>query len=191
MEKRVINEVAEVRAEGDKTYIEGYGILFNNESRDLGGFNEVINPDALKEANMSDVIGRAEHDNAYVLGRTTSGTMELSMDDKGIYYRIEAPNTTAGRDIVEYIKRGDMIGSSFAFSGVSDKWTEDDAGKVTRTITDIAKIHDIGPVFSPAYSDTTTALRSLEIFKKEIKENEVIGLRMADKVKLKLHRAFL
>ena len=93
MEKRIFEEKVEVRQEGDKTIIEGAGIMFGVESKDLGGFREVISPDALKNADMTDIIVRAEHSNDYVLGRTRSGTAHVEVTKTSANYRVEAPNT--------------------------------------------------------------------------------------------------
>lgn len=191
MEKRIINNEVEIREADGKNYITGYGILFNSESQDLGGFTEIIEPSALRDADMTDVVGRAEHTNSMLLGRTSSGTMTLEIDERGVKYSIEVPNTTAGKDTLEYIRRGDMKGSSFAFSGVKDTWEKRENGVHKRTITGIRKIHDIGPVVNPAYLDTTAAMRSLEKFeeKEEVKETpkeEIqVGLTTSEKVKVK------
>lgn len=190
MEKRIIEGKVELRTEDDKTFIEGVGIVFGVESKNLGGFTEVITPDALKNADMSDIIVRAEHDNNYVLGRTRSGTAEVVIKEDGVSYRAEKPNTTAGNDVAEYIRRGDLVGSSFAFSGVKDKWEERKDGSVLRTINSIDKIYDLGPVFNPAYAQTDfkVALRSMEEWKKEKEiekkpeERKQIGLSLSKRI---------
>jgi uncharacterized protein len=201
MEKRIIDSPVEIRQEGDKQYIEGAAIMFGVESQDLGGFREIIDPRALDKADMSDVIIRCEHSNDYVLGRTSSGTATVTIGKKSANYRVEAPNTTTGRDTVEMIQRGDLRASSFAFSGVTDTWEKRDDMAI-RTITGIKKIHDMSPVYSPAYlqTDNLLALRSLEEWRakeekkveipKEIEEKPVDkpfvnpGLSLSDKVRL-------
>jgi len=200
MEKRIIDSPVEIRKEGDAQFIEGAGIMFNVESQDLGGFREIILPTALDKADMSDVIVRAEHDNMYVLGRTSSGTAKVNITKDSANYSTSIPNTTAGRDMMEYIKRGDLKGSSFAFSDVKDSWEKRDDMAI-RTISEIGKIYDMGPVFSPAYkqTDNKVALRSLEEWRekekvveipKEIEEKPVDkpfvnpGLSLSDKVRL-------
>jgi uncharacterized protein len=201
MEKRIIDSPVEIRQEGEAQFIEGAGIMFNVESQDLGGFREIILPSALDKADMTDVIVRAEHDNMYVLGRTSSGTAKVTIGKNSANYSTSIPNTTAGRDMAEYIKRGDLKGSSFAFSDVKDSWEKRDNGEVLRTISSIGKIYDMGPVFNPAYkqTDNKVALRSLEEWRekektvevpKEIEEKPVEetfvnpGLSLTDKVRL-------
>lgn len=194
MERRAIQNKVELReADNGKTYIEGYGILFNTESQVLRTgtgqeFIETVAPEALKDTDMSDVIGRAEHTNAMLLGRTSSGTMELRVDEVGVYYRIEVPNTTAGRDTLEYIKRGDMRGASFAFPKPKDKVEKRD-GMFYRTITSIDKLVDIGPVVNPAYVNTSATYdsvqRSIDAIEEELKETPIkkSGLPLDVKIK--------
>ena len=73
--------------------IEGYAILFNTISEDLGGFREIINPQALNDVDVSDVKCLINHDFNYVIGRTQSSTLELTVDDKGLYFKCYLPNT--------------------------------------------------------------------------------------------------
>ena len=197
--KRFTEGKIEIReGEDGSKYFEGYGIVFDKESRtmtDFGGqkFREIITRDAVKNTDFTDVIGRGNHTNAQLLGRTASGTMTVSVDETGVYYRILKPNTTIGNDMEEQIKRGDIVGSSFAFSSPKDKISRIDKETLLRTITDFPKIIDMGPVVSPAYDPTTANIRSLEAFidseerevDKEIKEKPTkVGLSLADKIKL-------
>jgi uncharacterized protein len=155
-----------------KKYLSGYAILFNSESRDMGGFTEIISPTALDGANMKDVVGLWNHDSNQLLGRTKSGTLKLEKDDRGLYYRIKLPRTQLGKDIQELVERGDITGSSFAFTIKEDgqKWENRD-GKRIRTITKFDTIFDVSAVLTPAYDDTSIALRSLEKFNTQVQQD--------------------
>jgi uncharacterized protein len=155
-----------LKEDGQGRTVEGYALIFDKESRDLGGFIEVIDRSALDGADMSDVIARTDHNNSYVLARTSAGTLDLTVDAKGLLYRFDAPNTTAGNDLIENVRNGNIPASSFAFTIGGDKWEKRD-GKHYRTITSFKKIYDVAPVVEPAYPDTTVAARSLEEQKKE------------------------
>ena len=63
--------------------IEGYAIIFNSMSDDLGGFREIVAPNALDGVDVSDVKCLINHDFSYVIGRTQAGTLELQVDEKG------------------------------------------------------------------------------------------------------------
>ena len=188
---RIIKNDISLRSEGEgQDYIEGYGIVFNKDSvvmRTMSGkkFIERIERSAINDEKLNDVLGLLNHDINLVLGRTSSGTMKLTVDDIGVRYSIQVPNTTAGRDAVEYAKRNDLAGSSFSFSDAKDRVEKRSDGVYLRTITDLSPIYDIGPVFSPAYRDTTSQVeaRSIDEYKEEIEE---IGIKSTDKIKLKL-----
>lgn len=162
-----------------KKVITGYAIVFNSESRDLGGFKETIKPEAMNEANISDVVALFNHDPNIILGRTDK-TLKLEVDEKGVRYTISPPNGAG--NIVESIERGDVRGSSFGFTIAEDgeEWERpvEKNGSWSRTITKFDRIFDVSPVVFPAYeaSDTSVAKRSLGMRKDEIerKENEEI-----------------
>lgn len=137
----------------DRT-IEGYAIVFDVET-DFGYMREKIDRTALDDANMDDVRALFNHSSNHLLARTASGTLELFVDDTGLGYRFEAPDTTIGNDVLAMVKRGDLSGSSFAFFVRGDKWDDKDADKPLRTITDIREILDVGPVTYPAYHQTS------------------------------------
>ena len=152
-----------VHTEGGQQKISGYAAVFNSRSEDLGGFFEEIRPGAFTRAlaEGQDVIGAVDHNPSKILGRNTAGTMRLSQDDKGLKYEIDVPETQAAKDVVTSIKRGDVTGSSFAFSVVSDEWRTEDGVEI-RTLIDV-DLFDVGPVSTPAYKATVTqaSLRSL------------------------------
>ena len=165
MEKRTF--ACELRAdtEGDTPKINGYGAVFNSRSENLGGFREVIMPGAFDDVLGDDVRALFNHDANFVLGRSTSGTLELSTDDTGLRYLIDAPNTQTIRDLViEPMKRGDITQSSFAFRVArhGDDWEEDEDGVIVRTIHKMQRLFDVSPVTYPAYTDASAATRSLK-----------------------------
>lgn len=162
-------EDAEVRAAGDRA-VEGYGIIFNKWSQDLGGFREMILPEAINGViERSDVLALMNHDMSRgVLARCTNGkgSMSLRATDKGVQYAFSAPKYNLGDELLEGVERGDIRASSFAFTVPQggEKWEKkDDIWE--RTITQFDKIYDMSPVYSPAYTDTTVAKRSLEQIK--------------------------
>ncbi|NIP69360.1 MAG: HK97 family phage prohead protease, partial [Planctomycetales bacterium] len=106
---------------------------------------------ALKESD--DVRGLFNHDPSQLLGRTSSNTMRLSVDQRGLRYDIDVPDTRIGNDVVESIKRGDLSGSSFAFTVDTVEWQERD-GMHIREIRGV-HLYDTGPVTYPAYEATS------------------------------------
>ena len=96
-----------------------------------------------------------------------TGSLELSVDDTGLKYRFEAPNTTLGDELLEGIKRGDISTSSFAFTIDKDSWTKNEDGTYLRTINNFKELFDVSPVYKEAYPDTSVALRKMDELKKD------------------------
>lgn len=143
--------------------IEGYALKFNKESRDLGGFVETISPEALEGVDLTDVRFFMNHDSSKLLGRTSSGTLQLDVDDVGLHFRCVLPDTSIGRDAMELVKRGDLNQCSFGFTVVKDKWMKGQ-NIMKRSINKIGSLLEISLVSIPAYADTDVrvATRSLE-----------------------------
>lgn len=183
-EKRAIDDCEfRVVTEGDKKYLEGYGIVFNSNSRLLYGyFIERIHPDAVNGADMSRIICKYNHDINQVLGTSWAGTLSYSIDARGVKYKVELPDTQVGRDVAVLAERGDLRGSSFEFRTQEDKWyTEIHDGKEVevREILKFAVIRDLSPVIDEAYEGTQglglskrdyEEVRGVEPPKKEVKD---------------------
>lgn len=158
LERRMTLGEVEVRSTGSKAYIEGYAAVFNRRSGNLGGFVEVVEKPAFnKTVKEADVRALQNHDPNLVLGRTRAGTLELSVDDSGLYYRALSPSTSYARDLLVLLERGDVNQSSFSFFKVRDDWdlTEDDFPQ--RHLLEVGLV-DVSPVTYPAYQDATSGV---------------------------------
>lgn len=163
-EYRSINQ--EIKTE-NRT-VEGYAVVFNSESEDLG-FTEIIRPGAITDETIrkSDVFAKFNHDDNKILARCRHGvgSLSLALDERGLKYKFDCPHTAAGDELLEYLSRGDVFASSFAFSvdkAVGEKWTKKN-GRFYREINTISELYDVSPVFQPAYSETSCCKRFLEI----------------------------
>lgn len=153
----------------DSRTVEGYAVVFNSQSEDLG-FYETINPAAITEEVLkrSDVFCLFNHDQDKVLARSKNGTgsLQLQLDEQGLKYTFQAPNTDIGNSLLEYLKRGDIDSSSFAFTVSTDEgsevWTTGTDGRQYREILKIDELHDVSPVWNPAYSSTSVSQRTLD-----------------------------
>ena len=155
--------------------VEGYAIVFDSLSNDLGGFHEIIGRSALDGIiEKSDVLCLLNHnEDKGVLARSNKGvgSLTLSIDDRGLKYSFEAPNTALGDELLEGLRRGDISTSSFAFTVKSDSWQKREDGSYLRTINSINELFDVSPVYKAAYSSTTVNTRGLdELKQKEQKE---------------------
>lgn len=164
--------------ETENRHITGYGIIFESESADIG-FIEVIARGAITQEDIdnSDIFFYYNHDNMEVLARSMygSGSLKLTVDEIGVKYEFEAPNTQRGNELIEHIRRGELWGSSFGFimplDGTGQKWEKRD-DKFYRTITRIGELLEISCVFSPAYPDTTCQNRGYDKFMNDLEDKE-------------------
>jgi HK97 family phage major capsid protein/HK97 family phage prohead protease len=154
--------------------VRGYGVLFNHESRDLGGFTEIISPEAIDMAlvDNSDIKVYLDHNrDRGILARRNkgNGSLSVSIDEKGVVYEFDAPNTALGDEVLEGLNRGDYNESSFAFTVKRDHWEKVSDGMYKRTILEIEQLYDFSIVADGAYSDTyvSVAKRSLCDYLKE------------------------
>lgn len=178
IEKRFADGVVELR-DKESRRVEGYALVFGSESRDLGGMVEVIAPGSLDGVLAdSDVKCWLNHDESRgVLARRrgenvpqseAGNTLQLEVDDNGLYYAFDAPHTALGDELLEGLRRGDISQSSFAFTVEEDKWERMEDGRAKRTILKFARLYDVSPVYEPAYYATSVDRRGLE----ELEEKE-------------------
>lgn len=165
-ERRTVSKGVELRAAKDGVgpgAITGYAATFNQSSVDLGGFFEDLAPGAFSGCLTDDCRCLRNHADDLILGRTTSGTLRLEQDDVGLRYECDLPDTSAGRDTAEMVRRGDLTGCSFQFTIADGGAQWDFAGDVARrTITKVGRLYDVGPVTFPAYESTRVDMRSVD-----------------------------
>lgn len=150
-----------ITAQEEKMSIEGYAVRFNEPAVfDIDGveYREIIGPRALDKTDMRDVPLKYNHSNdIMIMARTRNKTLQLIKDEQGLKIRAELANTTAGRDLYELVKRGDVDKMSFAFTVSDDEY---DVETRTRKILAIDKIYDVSAVDTPAYDTTSLSARS-------------------------------
>lgn len=185
MEKELRYIDSEIRASEDRS-VDGYALLFNTLSRNLGGFREKIDPEAADGVlEASDIMALLNHDSSRgILARSRYGvgSLTLSVDEKGLRYTFSAPHTALGDECLEYLRRGDITQSSFAFTVKEDSWEKQEDGTYIRTIKKFDRLYDVSPVFEPAYFGTEVkCARFAEIQEEERLANEA---RMAEEERL-------
>ncbi|MCH3922583.1 MAG: phage major capsid protein [Limosilactobacillus sp.] len=161
-------------AQNSPKKLSGYAIVWNTPSKDLGGFKEVVSPDALKGVDLSNVLMLNDHDYTQVLASVKAGTLKLTPDDKGLHFEATLPDTTTANDVFANVQAGNLDSCSFSFDvdDGSDEWNKDDQGNITRTINQIKDLFDVSVVAVPAYDSTNVNVdtRSYEQFIKGEKE---------------------
>lgn len=160
IERRNISR--EFRVLGDGSTISGYAAVFSVKSEDMGWVEEIA-PGAFDKvlASKPDLRSFWNHDTNYVLGRTSAGTMSVSVDAVGLAYTVKLPDTQVARDLSVSMGRGDVRESSFGFVCGEDTWSTMPDGTPYRLITEIEELIDCSPVSIPAFTQATANIRSL------------------------------
>lgn len=188
------NVALDLRSSEDRT-LEGYAIVVNSQSEDLG-FREIISPSALDGViEKSDCFMLLDHNkDKGILARSRygKGSLELSTDEKGLKFRFKCPNTSVGNEAWEGVQRGDYTNCSFAFVADKEDWQRTANGEYLRTIYSFKYIRDCSIVAEPAYAATTVSCRSFDEFKKEeAKKQAEEELRAKEKKELEDYYANL
>src|SRR5215472_6397876 len=90
--------------------LEGIAASYDKLSDDLGGFRERIAPGAFSRALREghDVRCTFNHDSNHVLGRTSSGTLNIFEIPKGLGFKVQLDKNNAHhKQVFEMVKRGD------------------------------------------------------------------------------------
>lgn len=172
----------EQRADADAApVIAGYGSVFydgtpETEYQLYRYFKERIMPGAFDRAIAEghDVRGLFNHDANFVLGRTKSETLRLSIDQRGLKYEID-PNAedTDAMNVVARLRRGDVTGSSFSFRIVREEYLYED--DVTIALVKDVDLYDVGPVTFPAYEAADSSVRSADVEARIAAAKEALG----------------
>ena len=150
----------QTRSEGENKYIEGYFAVFNSRYDLWDGAYETILPGAFDGETERDVRALANHDTAMVLGRTTAGTLELSVDDRGLFGRILInPNDQDAMNVYERVKRGDISQCSFGFNIDEEEIEYGEDGSPDVWKIKHVRLFEVSVVTFPAYEDTAVQAR--------------------------------
>lgn len=176
----------DIKSPENTRFIEGYAVVFNSLSEDLGGFREIIRPSAITWdlINNSDIIANVDHNNEYMMARRKygKGNIEFKLDERGLYFRYELANTEKANELLSHIQRGEIDSCSFCF-GIDydtpggERMIRNNDGTQIREITRIDGLFDISCVVRPAYIETSVVeaqQRDLEHARKISKINNMI-----------------
>lgn len=160
----------EVRAEESDqgNIITGRPIVYNSRT-DLGWFDEIIEPGALNNTDLTDVRFLVNHDISKIpLARSRrnngNSTMQLTTDNDGLGIRVtlDTENNSEARSLYSAVQRGDISGMSFMFGIRDEEWEDLDSDHPTRHIRDISTVVEVSAVTFPAYESTEINARSKE-----------------------------
>ena len=187
-EYRNLGNIEIRQAEGAEPsfFVEGYASTFEPYKLltiDGVDYYERIDPQAFENADMSDVVFLRDHEGR-VLARTKNGSIELHIDDKGLWTRTDLGLTSAAREMFEDIQSRNYSQMSFSFTVDKDEWSDLDTDHPIRHIRSIHKIFEVSAVTWPAYEKTSLQARS----KAEALESTAATLESARAEKAKEER---
>lgn len=158
-ERRMAVTGLEVREGPDDLTLTGYASTFS-QPYDMGWYTETVDPDAFKRTlgQKPDVRLLINHD-GLPLARTTSGTLNLSADKKGLLASATLDrNDPDVQAIVPKMARGDLNEMSFGFRVIEDIWQNDMSERTLRQLD--LNGGDVSVVTYPANPNTSVALRA-------------------------------
>ncbi len=124
---------------------------------------EMIAPGAFDDViNNNDCIGCLNHDPNTILGRTSNGTLKLSIQPDGLGFElgIDKEDSDSTKAVAK-IKRGDIRGCSFKAVPSKVKW-ERDGNKKIHVVQRFSKLIDVCLAVKPANKNTYTSVRSAD-----------------------------
>lgn len=166
-ELRQLRSVAtkfETREEGEdnQPHISGYFVVFNSNYEIAPGLTESVDPGAFSNTLGNDIRALTNHDTTLVLGRTKAHTLELKVDEYGLWGDITINrNDGDAMNLYERVRRGDVDQCSFGFEIISEETDFRADGSVHWTITEV-NLHEVSVCTFPAYKETNVSARTTE-----------------------------
>lgn len=152
------------RAEIDteEKIIEGYFAVFNSETELWPGAFEELDPTAFIDSISNDVRALINHDANLVLGRTKSGTLQLRVDNRGLWGSIRVNEEDSDAvNLYSRLKRGDVDQCSFGFTILEEETEFREDGTIKWKLKKV-DLHEISVVTFPAYADTSVQARKAD-----------------------------
>lgn len=156
---RTSNAVFQTREEGSEKRIDGYFSVFGSNYELWPGATESVDAHAFDGALTDDVRALIDHETRLVLGRNTAGTLQLKVDERGLWGSILInENDQDAMNLYSRVQRGDVSQCSFGFDILEEETEYRDDGSVHWTIKKV-KLYEVSVCTFPAYKDTEVSAR--------------------------------
>lgn len=165
MERRAVAVDADfqTREIDGKRYVDGYFAVFGGQYQLWDNAIETVDEGAFDLVRDTDVRALTNHDTTLVLGRTSAGTLQLSVDQRGLWGSIEI--NEADQDAVnlyERVKRRDVTQCSFGFDIEDEEMVVRDDGVTVWHIKKV-RLYEVSVCTFPAYEETGVQARKKEL----------------------------
>ena len=172
----------ETREENEFPHISGYFNVFSDVYEIGPGMTESVDRHAFDNTLAGDIRALTNHDTTLVLGRTKAHTLELRVDEHGLWGDVTInPNDQDAMNLYERVKRGDVDQCSFGFNIVSEETEFRDDGSIHWTITEV-ELHEVSVCTFPAYEDTNVSARQAQ--REELSKNRLQDWKTAAKARV-------
>ena len=144
----------ELRAAGRR--LTGYAAVYDTPAK-VGSFTETVGRAAFRAslAGGADILALVDHDPGRLLARTSSGTLRLAEDSRGLHFDLDVPDTQLGRDVLALAERRDLGGMSFSFRVKDEAWPARDRRELRAVeLLEVSVVHAW-----PAYAATSVEAR--------------------------------
>jgi len=164
MERRFDFETRALPQEDGKQelWVEGYAARFNSPTVlfEMGGveYKEQVASDAFTEAKMDDVIFNYNH-GGRVMARTRNKTLQLAVDENGLFIRARLDGTEEGRSLYQDIQNGYIDRMSYRYTVAAEAYDNENR---TWTLLRVKRLYDVSAVDIPAYEDTSIEARKAD-----------------------------
>ncbi|HMJ37142.1 MAG TPA: phage major capsid protein [Baekduia sp.] len=140
-------------------------IPYGVESRDFGGWREVMAPGCMTKADMTDLVATLNHDVSRLLGRHPN-TLEVEERSDGMHWSVELPDSPTGNDVRVAVERGDLNQGSWRMAVAKDRWDGN-----TRHVLEVRELRDVAVVTTGGYGAAAAAeLRSQEGAEQDVQD---------------------
>ena len=163
--------------------VEGYASTFEEYvlfEEDGIQYKEKILPEAFEGTDFSDVVFLKDHEGT-VLARTKNGTLQISVDENGLFTKTDLSKTSASRQMFEEIESEMYSQMSFAFIVDDDEYNTTEH---LRTIRHIAKLYDVSAVSFPANPTTDISVATRSRFDGFIEQEKAERLAREQEIEL-------
>lgn len=153
----------QTREADGKLLIDGYFAVFDSQYWLWDSAYETIDPGAFSLEIDTDVRALTNHDTTLVLGRTAAGTLQLTLDEKGLRGTIVINQKDQDAvNLYERVKRGDVTQCSFGFDILQEATEYRDDG-ITVWHLQRVKLYEVSVCTFPAYEATGVEARKAEL----------------------------
>ena len=172
----------EAREAENRPHITGYFSVFDGVYEIGPGMTESVDRHAFDNTVGGDIRALINHNSDMVLGRTKAHTLELRIDEHGLWGDILInPNDQDAMNLYERVRRGDVDQCSFGFRIISEETDFREDGSIHWRITEV-ELFEVSVCTFPAYEDTNVSAREAQ--RRELSKNRLDDWKTAARARI-------